>query len=144
MAGDMMSYLPAHSFGGHAIVPVSFDLSVSWAPDELIALATKETTKFEDMPMNLIVKRPDYLGTSKWDFRHGKVPISASIADSEWLHQFQSRAVDVRPGDALRCLVSIERSYGFDNELIAETHTITKVNGVLQNEIKQGGLWSNP
>jgi hypothetical protein len=58
--------------------PLDFDLAVSWAPEELEDLSVKETVKFEKMPMNLIVKKPDYLGSSKWDFRHGRKPMSAS------------------------------------------------------------------
>jgi hypothetical protein len=43
----------------------------------------------------------------------------------------------VRPGDALKCIVTLERSYGFDNELIEETYTVTKVTEVLQNQFRQ-------
>jgi hypothetical protein len=68
--------------------PLDFDLSVQWAPEELISLATKETTKFENMPMTLIVRRPDYLGATKWDFRHGRRQISARIEDGEWLEAY--------------------------------------------------------
>jgi len=137
IAGDRMSYLPAPSVGTALVPAVDFDLSVRWAPEDLLALSTRETTRYEKMPMNLIVKRPDYLGTSKWDFRHGKTPLSAKVADDEWLGQFQTRKIDVRPGDALKCLVTLERSYGFDNELIEETYTVTKVLDVLQNQFRQ-------
>ena len=120
--------------------PVRFNLSVRWDQKELESLAVKDTTKFENMPMTLIVKRPDYLGTSKWDFRFGKKSISARIEDVNWLSDFQSRQIDVRPGDALRCLVTIEHRYGFDNEMISENHVITKVDGVSPNQLKQDNL----
>lgn len=120
--------------------PIRFNLSVRWDQSELENLAIKEKTRFDKIPMTLIVKRPDYLGNSKWDFRLGKKPISAKIEDVEWLHYFQTRNVDVRPGDALRCLVTVEHSYGFDNELINEEHVVTKVEGVLANQLKQSNL----
>lgn len=120
--------------------PVDFDLAVRWNAEELSELAVKETTKFEDMPLRLIVKRPDYLGNAKWDFRHGKTPISAKVEDTDWLHSFQSRKVDVRPGDALQCKVTIEHRYGFDNELISAEYLITKVESVLVNQLAQGEL----
>lgn len=120
--------------------PIDFNLAVRWTPGELSDLAVRETTKFPNMPMTLIVKRPDYLGKSKWDFRFGKKPISASVDDEEWLANFQARKVDVRPGDALRCLVSIEHQYGFDNELLSESYTISKVEQVLENQVTQGTL----
>jgi len=120
--------------------PIDFDLSVRWSDEELSDLAIKETTKFEKMPITLIVKRPDYLGKSKWDFRHGKKQITAKIEDLGWLNEFQSRKVDIRPGDALRCLVTIEHKYGFDNELAEEEYTVTKVEGVSENQMRQPGL----
>lgn len=120
--------------------PVEFNLAVRWTPEELSSLAVRETTKFEKMPMTLIVKRPDYLGASKWDLRHGRKPISAKMADTNWLTDFQARKVDVRPGDALKCLVTIEHKYGFDNELLSEDYTVTKVDEVLENQITQRDL----
>jgi hypothetical protein len=103
-------------------------------------MLVKETVKGENQPMTLIVKKPDYLGQSKWDLRHGRRQISANIADAEWLAAFQSRKIDVRPGDALHCLVNIEHHYGYDNELISETYVVTKVTEVLENQITQGEM----
>jgi hypothetical protein len=48
--------------------------------------------------------------------------------------------VDVRPGDALKCLATIEYKYGFDNELLEEEYTVTKVEDVLVNQLQQGSL----
>lgn len=119
---------------------VDFNLSIRFAPEELLDIAVKETVKFEKMPMLLVIKKPDYLGRSRWEFRHGKKMISAKIEDTDWLIQFQSRKIDVRPGDALHCIVTIENKYGYDNELISEDHTITKVEGVAENQFTQGML----
>ncbi len=119
---------------------VDFNLSIRWDEQELLDLSVKETTTFEKMPMTLIVKRPDYLGKSKWDFRFGKKTLSAKIEDQDWLIRFQSRDVDVRPGDALKCLATIAHKYGFDNELISEDYTVTRVESVLINEIRQDSL----
>ena len=93
--------------------------------------------------MVLIVKKPDYLGTSMWDLRHGRRPVSARIEDTKWLERFQSRRVDVRPGDALRCRVRIEMLYGHDNELIAERHAIEEVHEVLENKYDQALLFKD-
>lgn len=132
--GDHMVYLPRDD------APINFNLSVKWAPNELAELVTRETTKFGKRPMTPIVKRPDYLGNAKWDLRHGKKVISAKIEDEKWLKSFQSRKVDVRPGDALRCKATIEHHYGYDYELISEEYTITEVDEVLENQITQGNL----
>ena len=119
---------------------IRFNLSVRWTDEELSNLAVKETTTFEKMPITLIVKRPDYLGISKWDFRFGKKAISAKIEDSSWLARFHGREIDIRPGDALKCLATIQHKYGFDNELIVEDYTVTEVLSVLENQLKQTGM----
>jgi hypothetical protein len=131
---DEMTYITAD---GADAVAADFDLTINWSPEELIELAIKERAKFENMPMTLIIKRPDYLGTSMWDFRHGRQAISAKIADREWLAKFHGRQIDVRPGDALRCLATLERGYGHDNELVKETIVITKIEAVLPNVLRQ-------
>ena len=83
--------------------------------------------------MILPVKKPDYLGNSMWGLRHGKRNIEAKILDEAWLRRFQNREEDVRPGDALQCLVATELLYGHDNELIAERYTVETVLKVLVN-----------
>jgi hypothetical protein len=134
LVGDRMVYADRENH------EVEFNLSVHWAADELSEMGIRERVKFENMPMTLIVKKPDYLGQSQWDFRHGRLAISARIKVVQWLQRFQLREIDVRPGDALRCLVTIERRYGYDNELIDEDHTITKVDGVVENHTWRGEL----
>ena len=39
--------------------------------------------------MELIVKKPDYIESSMWEFRHGKT-LSAKIEDEKWLQSFQT------------------------------------------------------
>ena len=87
---------------------IKFDLRQKWDALELADLAVKETNTAPPSPMILAVRRPDYLGETQWEFRHGKRTIRAKIEDTNWLARFQDRRVDVRPGDALRCLVRQE------------------------------------
>ncbi len=134
--GDRITYISKEDD------PLEFDLAVEWSGTELSDMLIKETTKFENMPMNLIVKKPDYLGESKWDLRHGRKQILARVDDRVWLEDFQARKIDVRPGDALKCLVTVEHHYGYDNELISETHEITKVESVLENQFYQETLFT--
>ncbi|QAY96267.1 hypothetical protein CWB41_11440 [Methylovirgula ligni] len=120
-----------------------FNLSIRWDLDRIEELAIKEVVRFPVAPMILAVKKPDYLGNSKWELRHGKRSISAKIEDAEWLRRFQNRNVDVRPGDALRCEVQIEHLYGHDNELLAENYTIVHVIDVLVNAYRQENLFED-
>jgi hypothetical protein len=101
ITGDRATYVTP---GGE----VEMNLSIRWAPEDIEALAVAHTLRQPSTELILAVKKPDYLGSSKWDLRHGKRTIQAKIEDEDWLRQFQGRGVDVRPGDALRCSVDIE------------------------------------
>ena len=120
---------------------VGFNLSVRLDVANIEALAIREKQEYSVPSMVLIVKKPDYLGSSMWDLRHGNKPITARIEHEEWLREFQNRRVDVRPGDALRCKVRIEMNYGHDNELISEKYYVENVHGVLENKFQQDSLF---
>ena len=77
--------------------------------------------------MILKVKKPDYLGDSKWLFKHGNGTISAKITDQQWLNDFQNRKIDVRPQDSLVCVVKIIVKYDYNYEVISTTHEVTEV-----------------
>lgn len=119
---------------------LSFNLSVSLPIEDIEALAVARTIEVPASEMILPVKKPDYLGDSKWELRHGKRNISAKIEHPDWLRRFQNRLEDVRPGDALRCIVKIEYLYGFDNELLTERYTVVEVLEVLVNRIQSPEL----
>ena len=117
-----------------------FNLSTRVDLEEIEELAIRETQIHSVPSMVLIVRKPDYLGTSMWDLRHGRRSISAKIEHQGWLKSFQQRRVDVRPGDAIKCQVRIELKYGYDNELIAEKYYVERINEVLENQYEQSSL----
>lgn len=80
----------------------------------------------------LKVKKPDYLGTSKWTFKYGTLTIEAKICDEAWLDRFQKGDVDLGPGDSLRVTLHEEVSYGFDNEVVHTEYEVRKVDGVVR------------
>lgn len=125
---DSMKYLTQDA-------EIDFDLSVDINTEKIQDILTKETMTSENSKLILVVKKPDYLGSSKWDLKHGNRTISASIEDSEWLDRFQSREIDVRPGDALRCTVRIEIKYGYDNQILSESYFIDSVDEVIDESI---------
>lgn len=77
------------------------------------------------------VKKPDYLGTSKWDFKYQNRSIDAKIMDDNWLRAFQAKDVAVLPGDSIRVIVKEEASYGHNNEIIGIHYVILTVIEVL-------------
>jgi hypothetical protein len=103
-----------------------FNLTFYLAPESIEDLVAKETLSSEG-EMLLKVKKPDYLGESMWDFRHGTSTISATILDREWLDKFQSRKVDVHPQDSIRARVGISHKYDQNGDLIATHYNILKV-----------------
>lgn len=121
-----------------------FNLSVRIPIENIEDLAVARTIEVPSSEMILPVKKPDYLGESKWQLRHGQRNIEAKLEDASWLRRFQNREVDVRPGDALRCNMKIEYLYGHDNELLTERYTVLEVLEVLVNryispELDYGG-----
>jgi hypothetical protein len=111
----------------------SFLLQADLGIKDMNALIVKEQISFQPAPMILKVKRPDYLGNAKWDFKHGLTPVSAKIEDENWLFRFRNRdpATIVRPGDALRCLVGRTVAYGYDDEVVSDEYRIVTVLEVL-------------
>ncbi len=99
-------------------------------PEKLEELLTQETLT-STSEMILKVKKPDYLGESMWEFRHGTHPIDAKITDVNWLKDFQDRKKDVRPGDSLRVMVEIKVSYGYDREVVGTHYVITEIKEIL-------------
>jgi hypothetical protein len=115
---------------------LEFNLSVTLQIEDIEALAVARTIENPPIEMILPVKKPDYLGESMWELRHGRRNINAKIEHQAWVRSFQQRQVDVRPGDALRCVVKIEMLYGFDNELLTERFTVLEVLEVLVNRFQ--------
>lgn len=78
------------------------------------------------------VKKPDYLGQSMWGLQYDGRAIEAKIVDLDWLAKFQSRQVDVRPGDSLRVVLYEEISYGYESEIVHRHYEIEKVEDVIR------------
>lgn len=105
------------------------DFSIS--EDALEKILVKESVT-QTSEMILKVKKPDYLGQSKWEFRHDKRRIEATIDDMNWLHKFRSHEISILPGDAIRATVRSEVAYSLDNEVIKTEHRILRVIEIIQ------------
>jgi len=119
---------------------IDFNLSTRLDVDEIEDMATKEVKVHSVSPIVMVVRKPDYLGTSMWDLRHDKRALSVKIEDDKWLREFQNRRVDVRPGHALRCAIRIETMYDYDNKPINKKYYVEKVMEVVENQYEQGIL----
>lgn len=114
-----------------------FNLELNISPESLEELITKESIE-NNVEMILKVKKPDYLGSSRWDFVFDNKLFPAKIIDYEWLTKFQKRDVNVRPGDSIRAKVQTVVKYGHDNNVVNIQNNIIKVINIIEaNESEQ-------
>lgn len=109
------------------------DLTSSGKRPSAFLPAPVDSTHAGTMQMTLLVRKPDYLGNSLWEFRHGKEPVEAHVRDEDWLERFRSGQVLIAPGSALSCLVAYEYGYDTDGELRTRKHDVVKVFEVIHN-----------
>lgn len=101
-----------------------------------IAESRVEQTIENDVTLILKIKRPDFLGTSRWDMKHGTKTIQVRIEDDEWLADFHAKNAPVTPGDSLNSQVLVREQYDRFGELVKEDYVITKVNAVIAGQLE--------
>jgi len=82
---------------------------------------TKRTT------LQLKVKKPDYLGKSKWvcKSRYGQMEIK--IMDNPWLKDFQNTKEVLLPGDSIRAIIETSVQYDHQGNELNITHYLIEV-----------------
>ena len=105
------------------------DLSKTINDPRTLLLARKLVNHSTDMIF--VVEMPDYQGSGEWRLKHGEVRTTAVSEPGTLLDKFYDRELDIRPGDALRCKVDLETSYGPDHEVLAERYRIIEILEVL-------------
>jgi hypothetical protein len=109
-----------------------FNLTFKLTPDHIEDLITKEILTSDGVKI-LKVKKPDYLGESMWDFKHGNNSLQANILDKEWLSNFQTGQVLVVPGDSLKVNIREENKYDHNNYLIGQHFQVNEILEVIHN-----------
>jgi len=87
-------------------VPINLEFKIT--PETIEDLITKQTL-VSTYEMILKVKKPDYLGDSKWQFKYDKRTIDVKIIDDEWLKRFRKKDFYLGPGDAIRAKRTFEK-----------------------------------
>ena len=105
------------------------DLTKSVAEPRALLQARKIVNHSADMIF--VVEMPDYQGAGQWQLKHGGTRTLAYSEPGTLLDKFYRRELDIRPGDALRCRVDFETSYGPDHEVLSERYRIVEVLEVL-------------
>lgn len=130
---DALNYLGARD---HASLQSSEGRS-DYNPDLVVSdamvrdLVTRETIAAKGERI-LKVKKPDYLGTSKWGFKYAGHMIEAKVLDDPWLRKFQENRQPVNPGDSLRVILSESVAYGYDSEIVHTEYEVVQVLDVIQ------------
>jgi len=105
------------------------DLAKSVADPRALLQARKLVNHSAEMIF--VVEMPDYQATGQWQLKHGGTRTMAYCEPGTLLDKFYRRELDVRPGDALRCRVDFETSYGPDHEVLSERYRIVEIIEVL-------------
>lgn len=114
---------------GQAVIAAGFSVT-----DEDINKLLVEQTLENTSELILMVRKPDFLGETKWDFRFNRRNLSVSIIDKDWLSSFQSGDIDIRPGDALRVRMKEKVAYDLNGEVVSEEREIVQVVGVIRKK----------
>lgn len=93
--------------------------------NELDVIQTLES----DVRELLLLKSPDFLGDSKWDFLYKGRTIHATIADDFFQEQVKKGRVSLSAGVKIPVLMHIEVKYDRSLQPIKESYTILEVTG---------------
>jgi hypothetical protein len=98
--------------------------------EEIETLLTEQTLE-STAEMVLLVKKPDYLGRSRWEFKLGEQAIEAKMLDEAWLELFRTGTIILKPGYALRATVKSEMAMGFEGAVVGTRYEVLRVLGVI-------------
>lgn len=117
-----------------------YNPALTVSEDVVRELVTRETISTEGERI-LKVKKPDYLGTSKWGFKYGAHMIEAKVLHVEWLNKFQSGQEPLNPGDSLRVVLREALAYGYDNEIVHAEYEVVEVIEIIRGlRLVQGNI----
>ncbi|MBY6115977.1 hypothetical protein KUW09_14405 [Mameliella alba] len=117
------------------------NLEQKWKPSDVMDEVDGERDLVSTQEIILIVRKPDMLGGSQWQFRLGKQNLSAPIEDTAWLEEYHSRNISIMPGDALQVKLQTENKFSDAGELIDTKQAVIEVIDVIPSQTSQKGLF---
>lgn len=120
---DKVSYISSEGTTG-----INSNLAIS--NEIIVELLTSETIETNGIRI-LKVKKPDFLGESKWILRYQGHQIEAKISDLKWLRSYQGRQEELQPGDSIKANLKEKISYGHDGEIVHTIYEVTEVEEVI-------------
>jgi hypothetical protein len=119
------------------------NLGSQWLPSEHLSAARIEQELSNELDMVLIIRKPDFLAKSKWEFKHGKASVQSAIEDEQWLREFHGGQHPIKPGDALQVRVRSDYSYDANGDLREQKTSIIKVYRVMPTLAHQGNMFED-
>jgi hypothetical protein len=110
------------------IIEITKKVQVSDVLEDAILTREKRTMTVDAI---LPVKKPDFIGQSKWEMYYSNHPIKAPIEDTDWLSSFQAAKQDLNPGDALKTQLEITTSYDHTGQIMGHSFRVLKVFGII-------------
>jgi len=97
----------------------------------IVELLTSEIIETNGVRI-LKIKKPDFLGQSKWILRYQGHQIEAKISDLKWLNKYQGRQKGLQPGDSIKANLNEKISYGHDGEIVHREYEVSEVIDVIE------------
>lgn len=116
------------SSSGAVVLNKQFNLTFSQIEDLLVS----DIEAFETN-VKMQIKKPDYTGSSKWDFHLSGQIVSVKVKDHEWLGKFKSGQIVLRPGDGVEALIRVERRIDQVGLVLSESFELLKVKRILHS-----------
>ncbi len=115
-----------------------FNGSLAISADVITSVLTQQVVTREGVFV-LKVKKPDYLGSSKWSVRHQGHSVDVKINDAAWLSEFQNGRVPLQPGDSIRADLKEDVAYGYQGEVVHIWYEVQKVHEVIPDPSRDQG-----
>lgn len=133
--GDVAKYVSSSG------AEVSFDFPFEFTPGAIKDVLTRDEYTGRSRVI-LKVKKPDYLGSSMWEFKLDKL-IDAKISDEQWLNDFRSRKVPLFPEDSIVAELETTTRYDVDGNMISQDFNVVKVLDVRRPQSSDPSLFES-
>lgn len=91
-----------------------------------------EQNMVTNQKVTLVIKKPDLLGDSQWEFKFNGNTMKAKIEDENWLTKFQNGDFSIQAKDSIECDLRIETN-DIPESKSEVIYTILKVHQILKN-----------
>ena len=82
--------------------------------------------------MTLLIRKPDLIGKTKWEFKHGKQTVNAPISDADWMARFhRGEERSIVPGAEMRARVHMTYQRDGSGAIASVEYEVVEVLGIV-------------